>query len=313
MDYPEHSTLIAFIKGELDELQRDEINQWISASPKHLAHYNHIRNIWDQHGRKAESYKPDLDAAWGQVESSIDSSRNLWHWVYRMAAAVVLLVGISYFMTRRVVNSDTAEISEHFAATSSQVVTLPDGSIVTIKKGSRIFFDKAFDQNMRYLKLKGEAFFEIARDEDRPFIIETSYSKTEVLGTSFNIAESTETTILNVVSGKVAFSSNDEAVILTKGDQGTLLPSGQLLKNKQEDANFLSWKTGQLTFDNASLPTVLEDLGQHYEVQFQSESQIATTLTSQFDNQSLEEVLAIVSGTLDIEITSIDSKTYIVK
>lgn len=314
MEYPEHSVLIAFIKGDLKEPQRVEVRNWIASSPKHQAHFERIRDIWDLHGQKAEQYQPEMNVAWQRIEGAIEDRPPVWHWVYRVAAGLVLMMGIAYFMINRQNETSTSRLVQHIADTSSKVVSLPDGSIITLNQGSQITLDADFDQSIRHIQLAGEAFFEVARDENRPFIIETSRSKTQVLGTSFSISESDRSTTLTVVSGKVSFSSkSDESVILTKGDQGTLSSSGQLTKNNNTDLNFLSWKTGNLVFENASVKSVLTDLEQHYNVRFQSESSIVTTLTAQFNNQSLGEVLEIVSSTLDIEITPLDSTTYIVK
>ncbi len=312
MKNPEYSEIIAFIKGELSESQQHEINGWIAANPDNQKHFERVRDIWDLHGKKAEQYQPQMDVAWQRIETAIEDKTPLWHWMYRVAAALVVMVGIAYFMINRQEETSTLNFIEQVADSGPRTINLPDGSVITLKQGSKIIFDENFDQSTRHIQLEGEAFFEVARDEERPFIINTAFSKTEVLGTSFSIVESEEATILNVVSGKVSFSSKDEQIILTKGDRGTLSSSGQLIKSTNTDLNFLSWKTGQLFFENASLETVLRALEEHFDVQFQFTGNDAT-ITTQFNNQSLEEVLDILSGTLDIEIIPLDSKTYIVK
>lgn len=312
MKNPEYSQIIAFIQGELDESQQIEINGWLTADPENQRHFERVRDIWELHGKKAEQYQPQMEVAWQRIETAIEDKTPVWHWMYRIAAALVFMVGIGYFMINRQNDASTLSLIEHVANSDTQTFNLPDGSIITLKRGSKILLDENFDQPIRHIQLTGEAFFEVARDEERPFIIETNYSKTEVLGTSFSIVESAEATILNVVSGRVAFSSDREQIILTKGDRGTLSASGQLIKSSNTDLNFLSWKTGQLFFENASLETVLTALEKHYDVRFQFEGNDAI-ITTQFNNQSLEEVLAILSGTLEIDITAIDSTTYIVK
>lgn len=312
MNNPEYSQIIAFIKGELDESQKKEINQWITANSDNQKHFERVRDIWDLHGQKAERFQPRTDVAWQRIETAIEDNTPVWHWLYRVAAALVIMVGITYFMIKQQDEVNTISLVEQLAESDMKAINLPDGSVITLKQGSKVIFNENFDQPVRHIQLKGEAFFEVTRDERRPFIIETSYSKTRVLGTSFSIAESEEATMLNVVSGKVSFSSEDEQIILTKGDRGTLSASGKLIKSTNTDLNFLSWKTGQLFFENASLETVLNKLEQHYKVRFQFESSDAI-ITTQFNNQPLEEVLAILSSTLEIEITAIDSTTYIVK
>lgn len=316
MEYPEQSDLIAFIKGELEDEKRVAIRNWISSSPEHQKYFEKTRDIWDHHGQKAEAYQPDLEAAWSHVDVRINSKGNTWQWVYRVAAALVIISGLSYFFIQKETSQTNAvaALVEHQTTSTIEDLTLPDGTVITLNKGASLTYDQSFDATIRLVKLQGEAFFDVARDEDRPFVIETKHTKTEILGTSFSISETGQETILNVVSGKVAFSGAEkEPIFLTKGNRGTLTESGELVKSQNDDRNFMSWKTGELIFENDPLSTVLQHLDRHFEVTFQSEVEGSPTLTARFKNQPLEEILVIISGTLEIEIEATDHNNYTVK
>ena len=317
MEYPEYHELIAFIKGELNERQQANIRNWIAASPAHQQHFEKTREIWNNHGHKAEAYQPDLKVAWTRIENRIEpKAYATWKWLYRVAAVLVIALGISFFLVQQggTFHSSTPVLVETPFTTTVRDILLPDGTSITLNRGATVSYDTAFDQKVRFIKLKGEAFFDVARDEARPFIIETEKTQTKVMGTSFSIAESGDHTTLTVVSGKVAFSSGGkEPLFLVKGDRGTYTGAGQLIKSQNTDRNFLSWKTGELTFQNDPLITVLQHLDRHFGVSFQSEASATLTLTAQFKDQPLPEILDIISGTLELDIQPLDQTNYIVK
>jgi ferric-dicitrate binding protein FerR (iron transport regulator) len=130
--------------------------------------------------------------------------------LYRSVAILFIpLLGLSaYFIAQTITLKSTQhiEIAEVFEAQGTQSrITLLDGSVVTLKDGSRLNLKNNFSGNTREITLEGEAFFEIAHNPKKPFIIHTGSVKTTVLGTSFSIkAIPGETSItVAVTEGKV--------------------------------------------------------------------------------------------------------------
>jgi ferric-dicitrate binding protein FerR (iron transport regulator) len=145
--------------------------------------------------------------------------------------------------------------------------------------------------------LKGEAFFEVHRNEKLPFFISTYKTTIQVLGTSFNVfSDSLEKVKVSVVSGVVAFYSGkvENGIKLTAGEQAAYNPGlTQIEKELNTDPNFLSWKTGILYFNETPIKEAFRLLQKQYSrvFVFETKQGVMPTLTTTIDNQTLEAVL----------------------
>jgi ferric-dicitrate binding protein FerR (iron transport regulator) len=197
---------------------------------------------------------------------------------------------------------------KYLAENEVRIIELPDGSKVTLNHTSELKYSKEFGELNREVILEGEGYFEVAKDSTKPFIINASNSLIEVLGTSFNVNAYKNNSEVEVVvnTGVVALSSKnipDEKIILKQGEKGELIKESEelnLLKN--EDINFLSWKTKKLTFENTPLDNVIESLEKVYHKDFNIKTDDIKdcTITTTFDNQKLESVMLIIESTLDV-------------
>ena len=129
---------------------------------------------------------------------------------------------------------------------------------VWLNRNTKVSYNYKF-RSYRKVELQGEAYFEVAKDTETPFVIETGSGRTTVTGTSFTVSAypGSKTVEVNVVSGSVNISStlNDGAVeTLTAGDKGVIeQATGKLTKAKTDDVNFRAWQTNELVFDNDSM------------------------------------------------------------
>ncbi len=124
---------------------------------------------------------------------------------------------------------------------------LPDSTKVWLEQQAELSYDEDFSKENRTVNLKGEAFFEVKRDANSEFIINTNLTETKVLGTSFNLKGSTNGNVeLKVMTGKVLFSSKrkeGERLILQKGDRGLYnYKSGKLVKKAYGKSGLVAWK-----------------------------------------------------------------------
>ena len=219
----------------------------------------------------------------------------------KIAAGIALLLGLFYFVQE---NSVEQKISQS-AIDVVREITLPDNSKVWLNRNSEIAYSTKFD--IRNIELKGEAFFEIQKDPDRPFTIVSEGTSTTVLGTSFNVG--TKGTILEVavLTGRVAFLPHFEVqeneTILVKGDKVVFdLSTDELVKSVIDDPNYMAWKTKQLIFDNSSLEQIEGTLEKY----FRTSIDVTDTTLSQkrftgsFDDPNIDELLLVLSMSLDI-------------
>jgi ferric-dicitrate binding protein FerR (iron transport regulator) len=164
--------------------------------------------------------------------------------------------------------------------------TLADGTVVWLNAGSSITFPTAFTGNRRTVSMTGEAYFEVAKDKTKPFIVKTTDQDIEVLGTHFNVN-----------------AYPDEASVKTTLLEGAVKIKGQVLKpgeqysqgniTKVNTDNVIAWKNGYFNFDNADIQVVMRQMARWYDVEVGFEDKISyVPFGGEIGrNQTLSEVL----------------------
>jgi len=149
---------------------------------------------------------------------------------------------------------------------------LPDGSKVWLNATSSIHFPTSFTGTARRIEIIGEAYFEIAKDPNMPFIVTVNNSEVQVLGTHFNInayndEDNVKTTLLE---GSVRFVNDDNINILKPGQQAQLTKDGttKVVSNVDLD-EVVAWKNGMFAFENAGIETVMRQLSRWYDVEIE--------------------------------------------
>jgi transmembrane sensor len=147
-------------------------------------------------------------------------------------------------------------------------VILSDGTEIQLNADSKLIFPDVFVRNQRIVYLKGEAYFKVAHNASRPFIVKTDYFNATDLGTEFNIrAYSKADAHVTLINGKVKVgNSTSEALTLVPGEQVSLAANGDLNKQTVDTYPYLQWQKGFFYFDNASLVEIMQELGRWYNV-----------------------------------------------
>ena len=148
-------------------------------------------------------------------------------------------------------------------------VTLGDSTMVTLNSGSSLRYPERFDDSTRKVYLKGEAYFNVAKDKTKPFIVETQRSRTRVLGTEFNLRDfaSEARASITLKEGSITFSNKaGKKTIMLKPDYRAELSGTILTKNQVNVDSFLSWKEGVLHFDNISLAEAIAEIERVYDL-----------------------------------------------
>ncbi|WPP49184.1 FecR family protein [Catalinimonas niigatensis] len=197
-------------------------------------------------------------------------------------------------------------------------VTLPDGTMVMLNSASEIRYPKVFSDSQRVVELKGEAFFEVVRNEHKPFIIHSERITTEVLGTSFNIKayHFGEDQHIAVVSGRVKVSNTEgDTEILNPNEMG-LIGSDNLIDKTSFDLKHITgWKDGIISFKRASFTDIQEQLSIWYDVDFEIEEgfKMENVYTGEFHNETLENVMEGIAYSSGFTYSISDNKVLINK
>ena len=222
----------------------------------------------------------------------------------------------SYFITDTSAPLEivTSFINVETSDGSKKEVTLPDGSIVLLNIDSELIYPKEFKEDIREITLVGEAFFDIAHNEEKPFIVNVNNMKVKVLGTSFNVKsypddKKVETTL---VTGKVELIREKESPVILKPSQKAVLNKSDknLEIEKVETSEVTAWREGKLIFNKTSMEQVILDLERKYNTDFtiNSPDLLEYKYTGTFDNLTLDEVLKLLMISSPIEYTITQEK-----
>ncbi|MBE7173248.1 MAG: FecR domain-containing protein [Williamsia sp.] len=283
--------------------QLEQLERWIEAAPGNRDEYDTYVKIWEASGAPLRAHTFDAAAAWSKMGpllnkeerrgEPIGSQKPLLRsirWI-AIAASMILLAGTGYYLWTRL-------STEHAVATNThQSVTLPDGSIVTLRKGSAISYAPRFNSAQRVVELEGEAFFQVKHDGGQSFSVLTGRVEVKVTGTSFLVRSGDVREEVMVSSGRVVVTDREKGsqLVLTAG-QEALLYNNRLQQVQLTDLNYLAWQTGVLEFHNTPFLKVLEDLERYYKVSISADSKDSVVIqkaivTVRFKNQPLEQVL----------------------
>lgn len=159
-------------------------------------------------------------------------------------------------------------------------LTLPDGSKVWLNASSSIRYPAAFPVNNRTVEVTGEVYFDIAKDEEKPFVVSAKGMQVQVLGTAFNVNAYTdeETVKTTLVQGAVKINAQ---TLLHPGEQAVFNhSSGQLLLEKPDMEETLGWKNGEFYFRDTNIRSIMREIARWYDVDIKYEGDLSAVALS---------------------------------
>lgn len=311
--------LIRFLSKEADDNEILQIEEWLKENDENQKDLHQLEKIWDHSDAINDFYSIDTKSDFKSVMNKIEQNKNQTKIrkvnfnqssFLKIAATFIILIGIGFIINKMMFTSELLSVNTYNL--QQKEITLADGSIIKLNSNSKLEYPEKFKRRSREVKLKGEAFFEIKKNPDKPFKISTNNTVVEVLGTTFNVNSNLNEVIVDVVSGKVALyneKNSKEKIILTKGERG-IQKENELRKSTNKNSNFLAWKTGILEFRNTRLDEVIPELAKYYGNKFiiNDTSINDLIITTTIDNQPFDDVMEEFEIIFNIEYkTSNDS------
>ena len=323
--HPKYYDLIARqLHGELSKTEEKELLQWMNASSENKKAFDEIKKLWDTAADNLEDYNPDAEAGWQTFMKNVEIEKSQkpttkvkwfspFNPLFKAAAIFIFFIGIIYLMKLYYGNPSTKlqaqviiqKTKEH----QKKVFYLPDSSKVILNHNSELSYSNQFNVNDRIVELKGEAFFEVKKAGGKPFTIYSGESKTQVIGTSFNVKtiDKSKKIEVVVVTGKVAFSFRNEKIktklLLEPGTKGIInVADHSIIKSKNDDPNFMAWENNSLKFDNTPMKDVMETLENYFDVKMIAGSSgiLNCRFTGTFDKPDLSEILSVFAVSMNI-------------
>ncbi len=265
--------LLQLLRNEDASKEYETLEEWKQEAAKALEALNNMEGEASINAGTSNYKSYDKQAAWGKISKQIDNSsdtptpqkpsNNKWMWV---GIAALFLVAASIFIYNTNQVNEVEEEKMYKSQAENMAFALQDDSQVWLREGGSILSIESDFTKDRRVKLEGEAFFDISKDVDRPFIVELSNNDfIKVLGTSFNVIHKGNKLDLVVYSGVVELHTLNRVLTLQKGDMATRL-KGSITLNKNKDNNKISWKTNHLVFEGTSLNKVFDAVENHYGV-----------------------------------------------
>ena len=316
--------LAKYLADETDTHESDTICEWIIASEENQKTFDHSKIIWE--GTKYQQ-KVDIDVAWTKLninkKKEIESIDNQdvkpvikLNWVsnfLKIAAVLVVLFGLWFVAAKQFATPQNGVLTFKSGNQSIEQI-LPDGTKILLSKNSEITYPKSFEGSTREIHLTGEGFFDVHHDSAHPFIIHTQGTDVRVLGTSFNVRAYNNQVQVLVKTGRVQFSKNNHQVILTKGQKGEILANANTIIKSEvvEVETVVKEKLNSFVFNKMSVGEVAVTLSKQFgkSIKFSQDNIKNCKLTATFENEKLENIIAVIAETFNLKVDSqIDTDT----
>ena len=305
--------LVRFLTGDLNEKEKAELTGWLSEHEGNRKQFEHVRYLWEKSHQLKSFDEINADEGWEIVRPQLKSKFRshaqrlpLTSFFLRVAVLLIFACGLIfglYKIIHFVPKEDTVCV---ISTDGLRDVSLPDGTLITLNKNSRITYEKGFNKNNREVFYSGEAYFDVIKGQDLPFVIRTSKSTIQVVGTSFNIRDDSCSVTVTVISGKVWLYETGNMrnqVKLVKNEMASFeYTTRKIIYGQNSDLNFLSWKTGRFEFIKTPTVDVLNTIATYFNKKLIIRIPVRDSITGVFENQPLDEILKEIELTSSLKI-----------
>ncbi len=289
--------------------------------------HRELEELWSESLSYQSGYEPDVDKGFSRLKSRMDADQARDTQTVRLtstsrswmsiAAAIALVIAIG---TLWLINRGQGASALAFTTGPAEQleVALPDASAVYLNEDSYLSFDIVDGQ--RQVSLSGEAYFKVAPDPDRPFVIHSNGVRTTVLGTAFNLRAYPEepTVEVEVTEGLVRMENAQagQQVELKPKERGVFSSDElKLVKKPVSELNAQGWHSQKLVFRNAELGNALQEIGRYYKVEFKLGSQDlqSCALSTEIAGDPLPDFLQVLETIYGLDVEQTGASSYHLK
>lgn len=305
--------IINVLNGIASREEQEILNNWLAESDRNLQQFEYLKLVWNERSPtpKVPNSHQLADKIWERATDEYVLKRYPrgnkigWKRYLGVASLITILIVASIMFLNESDFGEKKIYSDRIIEKSVQAgqklrITLPDSSIVWINSESSIRYPENFTAESRIIELKGEAYFDVKKDEMRTFEVVAGDLTIRALGTSFNVNafNSQEEIKVALVEGKVGIANNEALTVLLNPGELAVYNAAQKVfeKGRSSLAGETSWKDGRIVFKNADFDTVIERLERWYGVEFQYDEKKKPDwdFTANFTNSNLENVLKVI-------------------
>jgi len=321
----EEKKLIQYIQGRMtSESEMTEIVDWIEASEANREKYNTLKNLWVITGLEHAGEKKSRKFFPTRTRQTTIRLKSMGPLVRYAAVFVLAFISGAFFLYLTSQNQRTQLFNTYNEIQvpngEKSIITLYDGTKVWLNSGTTFRYPVAFRNNERKVFVDGEAYFDVAKKKEQPFIVQADQLQVKVLGTRFNICayHQNKKFYVTLEEGSVHTRSNvnGNELVLSPGEQATFSRNtNHLIQTKVDTELYSSWKEDLLRFEDAAFKDVIKKMERWYGVDITLDGSINTeeTYTMTIKTESLREMLNLLSKTTPMKYEINGNNVFITK
>lgn len=266
------SDIIDYISGR-DLSKAADVEKWVAESEENRSNYFRLKEMLSVRMASDCATPEALDDAVRKVRNRIQVSRARARYRRQATFAWCVSACLALFIAVGAVVRILPTKGEIVLANNDEPVSLyslPDGTKAFLEQGSTISYSQSFNKKSRKVKLDGMAYFDVARNEQKPFVVGTNHINVKVLGTSFNVKTDESETEIVLEKGKVALcdGSGNSLAELVPGNRALLGHGDGIRLSSVQTSLYTKWRYSYKIYDSCSFDDFVSMIENRYDVRF---------------------------------------------
>ncbi|MFV0591706.1 MAG: FecR family protein [Draconibacterium sp.] len=321
----DNDIIIKYLQGTADKAETEIFFRWLDESEANRTQFKELKKIWALTAKEENN----AEISWRDLQAKLNKpvKKRILYVFVKKAAVFILLVcfgaAVQYlFFGSKHDSVYTKSYSITAPAGQKTNIELPDGTLVMLNSGTKIQYSGDFTKGNRQVYLEGEAFFDVQKDVEHPFIVNSELLGVKVFGTSFNIRAYPEDRefVATLIEGSIGIlnTHGEEVAQLVPGEKAYFSESETTINIRQVDTEmYTSWKEGLVTFRNEKLKDIAKQIERWYNVEIViqkeglgDERYFGTILK----NKPIDQILEVLKLTTSLQyeiVTRADKPTLI--
>lgn len=325
MNKLDEELMAKFLMGECSEDELCKVNAWLDESDENTRELFRIEEIYNlgKAGEFADEKKIAkaeklLFKRLKEEETKQHKVRKIYTWMRyaAMFVGIFLISGLGYHIYRNQIPEEV--LVAVTARDEVKELMLPDGTKVWLNKHTTLKYPREFSEKGRNVYMEGEAYFEVKRNPEQPFIVRSEAMQVRVLGTVFNFKsdKTNRSAVATLIKGEIEVKGNhDEGmIVLSPGQKAELNAVSRRLVVKQVDTGIENWHNNQFVFEKADIFTIARTLENSYGVRIilAPDMDAARTYTGVLaKKQNVEEVLNLIKNVIPIKYKIVGNSVFL--
>lgn len=303
-----------YLLSKEDNQERNQLTEWHDDTSKNIDIIKDLDTVWETSQEMDDYADFDTNSAWSALDTQItEESDNTAGRITKILIGLAI-VALGYFTWSYLSNQepDAGEIKQfHQSEADVMSFAMQDASQIWLNTQSSLKQSSDF-KITRDVTLEGQGYFQIAKDRNRPFIINTGNEVITVLGTAFDLNTYDNVFDLKVTEGRVAVDTKKRIIEVSANHRLTKKDGVYALTDWYEHSE-VDWRFENLAFDNAPLEEVLATLSQTFQVSFENPDQVDLSnclINTKFIDESITDILYELEIIINLQVETLSDNSY---